>query len=76
MLDEARRARQADPCSGRGSRYGVRPDPSIRQGSRHEFWELGGFRFAVPRHRDINEWTAEAIMRELEPMLGEDWWRP
>ena len=48
----------------------------IRQGSRHEFWELGGFRFAVPRHRDINEWTAEAIMRDLEPMLGEDWWRP
>ena len=48
----------------------------IRQGSRHEFWELGGFRFAVPRHRDINEWTAKAIMRDLEPMLGEDWWRP
>lgn len=48
----------------------------IREGSRHEFWEVGGFRFAVPRHRDINEWTAEAIMRDLEPMLGEDWWRP
>ena len=27
-------------------------------------------------HRDINEWTAKAIMRDLEPMLGEDWWRP
>ena len=48
----------------------------IRQGSRHEFWEVGGFRFTVPRHRDINEWTGEAIMRDLEPMLGEDWWRP
>ena len=33
-------------------------------------------RFAVPRHRDLNEWTSEAIMRELEPIFGEDWWRP
>ena len=48
----------------------------VRQGSRHEFWEVGGFRFAIPRHRDINEWTGEAIMRDLEPMLGQDWWRP
>jgi len=47
----------------------------IRQGSRHEFWDVGGFRFAIPRHRDINELTAEAIMRDLEPILGEDWWR-
>jgi len=23
----------------------------------------------------INEWTAEAIMRDLEPILGKDWWR-
>jgi len=52
------------------------PCQLIRQGSRHEFWDVGGFRFAVPRHRDINEWTAEAIMRDLEPILGEDWWRP
>jgi hypothetical protein len=48
----------------------------VRQGRRHEFWEVGGMRFAVPRHRDLNEWTAEAIMRELEPIFGEDWWRP
>lgn len=47
-----------------------------RQGRRHEFWEVGGFRFAIPRHREINEWTAEAIMRDLEPRLGKDWWRP
>jgi hypothetical protein len=47
----------------------------VRQGASHEFWELGGIRFAIPRHRDLNEWTAEAIMRDLEPILGEDWWR-
>lgn len=48
----------------------------VRQGSQHEFWEVGGLRFTIPRHREINEWTAEAIMRDLEPILGEDWWRP
>jgi hypothetical protein len=47
----------------------------IRQGSRHEFWEVGGLRVAIPRHREINEWTAEAIMRDLEPILGPEWWR-
>ena len=47
----------------------------IRQGSRHEFWDIGGVRVSVPRHRDINEWTAEAIMRDLEPVLGDGWWR-
>jgi hypothetical protein len=47
-----------------------------RQGSQHEIWEVGGLRFAVPRHRDISERTAEAIMRELESIFGESWWRP
>jgi hypothetical protein len=46
-----------------------------RQGRRHEFWEVGDFLFAIPRHREINEWTAEGIMRDLEPILGENWWR-
>jgi hypothetical protein len=48
----------------------------IRQGSRHEFWDVGGVRLSIPRHRDINDWTAEAIMRDLESLLGEGWWRP
>jgi hypothetical protein len=47
----------------------------IREGSRHEFWEVGGVRISIPRHRDINQWTAEAIMRDLDEVLGEDWWR-
>lgn len=51
------------------------PCVRMRQGSRHEFWTVGGLRVSIPRHRDINEWTAEAIMRDLEPILGEDWWR-
>jgi hypothetical protein len=47
----------------------------VREGSRHEFWQVGGVLVSVPRHRDINEWTAVGIMRDLEPMLGKDWWR-
>jgi hypothetical protein len=47
----------------------------IREGSRHEFWQVGDLRVSIPRHRDINDWTAEAIMRDLEPILGMDWWR-
>jgi hypothetical protein len=52
------------------------PCELIRQGSRHEIWEVRGLRFAIPRHRDISEWTTESIMRELEPIFGEGWWRP
>ena len=48
----------------------------VRQGHQHEIWDVGGFRFVVPRHRDISERTAEAIMRELEPIFGNGWWRP
>jgi hypothetical protein len=47
----------------------------IRQGSRHEFWDAGGIRLSIPRHRDINDWTAEAIMRDLERLFGQGWWR-
>ena len=57
-------------ASTRGVAFG-----RVRQGSRHEFWEVGALRIAIPRHREINEWTAEAIMRDLEPILGPDWWR-
>ena len=54
--------------------HGV-PRGLVREGSRHEFWDVVGIRFVVPRHREINEWTAEGIMRDLEPILGTDWWR-
>jgi hypothetical protein len=30
---------------------------------------------AIPRHREIPELTARAILRELETELGKDWWR-
>ncbi len=47
----------------------------LRSTGAHEVWDCDGLRVSIPRHRDINELTAQAIMRSLEEKLGEDWWR-
>lgn len=47
----------------------------LRSGGAHDIWECDAFQVSIPRHREINEWTAEAIMRALEGKLGEGWWR-
>lgn len=47
----------------------------VRDSGAHEIWSLDGQRTSVPRHREINEITAEAIMKDLEDKLGKDWWR-
>lgn len=48
----------------------------VRQG-KHEIWSCGGQRFAVPRHADINELTATAILDDLAETLGlpKGWWK-
>ncbi|MBM3295558.1 MAG: type II toxin-antitoxin system HicA family toxin [Candidatus Aminicenantes bacterium] len=35
----------------------------VRRGGRHDIWARGEYEIAVPRHREINEYTARAIMR-------------
>lgn len=47
----------------------------VREGRQHEIWQCGTTRVSVARHREINNYTAEAIMKDLEQDLGEDWWR-
>ena len=47
----------------------------VREGANHTIFALGGFQFAIPRHNEINEYTAQAIMKDLSDQLGEDWWR-
>lgn len=47
----------------------------VRQGGDHEVWRCGTEQVTVPRHREVNPYTAEGIMRTLEPELGKDWWR-
>lgn len=40
----------------------------VRQGS-HEIWECAGLRFPIPRHREIAEGTARAIINRLTEHL-------
>jgi hypothetical protein len=47
----------------------------VRQGGRHEVWQCGKTKITIPRHREINQLTAEAIFRDLERDLGRGWWR-
>jgi len=46
----------------------------VREGSEHEVWALDGRRITLPRHREINERTARAIMKALEEEFGRRWW--
>ena len=47
----------------------------VRDGGQHEIWQLGVTKVSIPRHREINELTAQAICKHLERELGEGWWR-
>jgi len=39
----------------------------IRQGGGHEIWESkNGYRFTVPRHADVKEGTAKAILKQAD----------
>jgi mRNA interferase HicA len=38
----------------------------VRQGSRHELWQFAAVRVTIPRHNDINELTAKAILKDIE----------
>jgi mRNA interferase HicA len=47
----------------------------VRQGASHEIWRCGTAQVSIPRHSEINEITAMAIMKQLAEVLGEGWWR-
>jgi mRNA interferase HicA len=34
-----------------------------RQGAKHDIWSKGADKLSVPRHREINEYTAKAILK-------------
>jgi mRNA interferase HicA len=37
-----------------------------RHGRKHDIWTDGEREIAVPRHKEINEYTAKAILKEAE----------
>jgi hypothetical protein len=47
----------------------------VRQGGRHEVWQCGRTKVTIPRHREINEITAQSIFTTLEAELGTGWWK-
>ncbi|PWB79978.1 MAG: toxin-antitoxin system, toxin component, HicA family protein [Candidatus Methylomirabilota bacterium] len=36
----------------------------VRHGARHDVWSDGEQEIAIPRHNEINEYTAKAILKE------------
>ncbi|MDQ7906972.1 hypothetical protein RB614_20885 [Phytohabitans sp. ZYX-F-186] len=47
----------------------------VREGGRHSVYRCGWQCLVVPRHREISEMTARGIMRDLDSVLGKDWWK-
>jgi len=47
----------------------------LREGANHTIFRVGRCEFLAPRHNEINEYTAEAIMKDLAEEWGEGWWR-
>lgn len=47
----------------------------VREGRDHEIWMFEGRAVIIPRHREVDEFTAGRILDELEPWLGRRWWR-
>ncbi len=47
----------------------------VREGKEHTIFRIGTLQISVPRHREINELTAEGILKDTEGELGEGWWR-
>jgi mRNA interferase HicA len=37
-----------------------------RHGGKHDIWSNGDYEIAIPRHKEINEYTAKAILKEVE----------
>ncbi|MHB2023337.1 MAG: hypothetical protein ACYCO3_08415 [Mycobacteriales bacterium] len=47
----------------------------VREGANHTVYSLDGVGFVAPPHSEINDYTAEGIMKDLEDKLGRGWWR-
>ncbi len=43
----------------------------VREGGEHSLYAVGNYRFAVPRHRQINEHTARSILKGVEQTLSD-----
>ena len=44
----------------------------VREGGNHEIWILASERLVIPRHREVNEHTAEGIIRKAKEVTSDD----
>lgn len=42
----------------------------MREGANHEVWQIGGAQVMIPRHRELNAYTARGILADVERELG------
>jgi len=59
----------ADAARARGLSWEL-----VREGADHEVWALDGRRVTIPRHREIKQLTARAILKTFEEEFGRRWW--
>ncbi|MEU6083872.1 type II toxin-antitoxin system HicA family toxin [Streptomyces sp. NPDC047108] len=51
------------------------PFEQQRQKGSHQMWTCGRTPVVIPSHTEVNELTAQNILKTLEAELGERWWR-
>lgn len=44
----------------------------VREGANHEIWRIGNERIVIPRHREVNERTADDILRRAREVAADD----
>lgn len=44
----------------------------VREGADHEIWRIGSERIVIPRHREVNERTADGILRRAGEVAADD----
>ena len=44
----------------------------VREGANHEIWRIGNERIVIPRHREVNERTADGILRRAREVAADD----
>jgi len=47
----------------------------VRHGANHDVYRLGSETIPIPRHAEIQELTANGILKECSTELGEGWWK-
>ena len=44
----------------------------VREGGNHEIWSIRSHRLVIPRHREINEYTAQSIINMVKEVTRDE----